>query len=574
MYFLRICIFMLWAMALNADAETIEKRVYAHLVIHDPTTAVVEARQSLYHNPNNPKIWESYIRALAKNHDEKEMMNAWNSYAAQFPNAIENHELIEAMAWGVIEKGSRASSPLIRVIALAGAFLSHDAKGIELLCQHMSDNNSCVRGVSVELASEMRDAKLCDEVLRLFHQEKVPKVREAVIEAIGKMKIKSARSDLVAIVANPKSSAQEKSVAIQALVEMLETADKEDIRNLATSNRAGLRLMACHVVSYFDLESALDLIFPLLRDPYSEVRAAAISTFGSLGVKSYREYQVADLAAALLNDSDPDVAISAAKVLTIHEPKRGQEAFQQWLRHDQQDIRIFAAGSLSACGKYSLPLLKSAFKETKDPYVKMNLALGLIGQRECVEPACEALCSVLMDVEERLGWKEKGDCRMLVPSKMAIEALSLDSSTIVNQQVRLDILNIVAIMEYSKTQEALSRCLEHRQWGVAGNAAVLLLTEGDDAALDLVRKLLDSNRESVRVQAALILALWGREEQVINILQEAYVKADRELKEHILEGIGKIGAQSSIPFLISTLQESSQVLRIYGASALLQALYN
>jgi hypothetical protein len=82
------------------------------------------------------------------------------------------------------------------------------------------------------------------------------------------------------------------------------------------------------------------------------------------------------------------------------------------------------------------------------------------------------------------------------------------------------------------------------------------------------------NSHHVKVQAALILALWGREESAIATLQQAYGGSDRELKEKIIEGVGRVGAKSSIPFLVEKLQEPSPTLRLLAAAALLQCLYH
>ncbi|HRD55298.1 MAG TPA: HEAT repeat domain-containing protein, partial [Parachlamydiaceae bacterium] len=58
------------------------------------------------------------------------------------------------------------------------------------------------------------------------------------------------------------------------------------------------------------------------------------------------------------------------------------------------------------------------------------------------------------------------------------------------------------------------------------------------------------------------------------VLQDFYAQADREMKERILEGIGRIGSSASIPFLVECLKEPFQSLRVIAASSLLQVLYH
>ena len=129
-------------------------------------------------------------------------------------------------------------------------------------------------------------------------------------------------------------------------------------------------------------------------------------------------------------------------------------------------------------------------------------------------------------------------------------------------------------MQHPDAQQAIKQFLQENTWGITGFASSLLLTEGDDAALDLVQELLNETNDQIRVQAAIVLALWGRHEDAIQVLEDAYSSADRELKEKILESVGSIGEMRSIPFLMSAMEEPYQTLRLIAASSILQCLYH
>jgi HEAT repeat protein len=144
----------------------------------------------------------------------------------------------------------------------------------------------------------------------------------------------------------------------------------------------------------------------------------------------------------------------------------------------------------------------------------------------------------------------------------------------VNQLTRLEVLEVLAMLHYPQAQEAIKAFLKERRWGVTGMASALLLTEGDETAVDLVKGLLNDPDKEVRLQAALILAVWGREEDVVKQLQDAYVSVDRDLKGQILEGIGRVGSASSLPFLAERLQDPFPTLRIIAAAATLECLYH
>lgn len=557
----------------SPSEESVVNRIRAHLLIKDPESACAEARIALQTYPKSNILWQAYIKALAKANHENEMMAAWNTYCAIDQSAYQNREIMEAMAWSVISTGSLSNSPIIRLHALLGAFFGQDNKGVDILYNYMKDGNSIVRNAAVQLSSQLRDAKLSDAILRLFREEKVVTVRLQVIKAIGKMRLLTAKQELTSIIADDKSSAEEKAAAIQSLIVMLDSANREEVWRLATSNRRGLRLMACKVVAHFLQEDCLDCIFPLIHDHCGEIRAAALQVLGILRTKNYQGHSIASLAQQMLDDPDPSVAISAAWVLTLNDSEQGQKAFRPWLLHKTPHLRIQASAALSSCGKYAFPLAQDILNETSDPYVKLNLAMALIGQRVAVEEACEILCGELLHNKDRWTWEEFGIFQALAPSHLKHEE-DVTNPEGANQLVRLDILNIIAMMKYAKAQETITNFLQHKTWGIAGMTTVLLLKEGDEAALELVQNLLTEPQHQVRVQAALILALWGREESAIATLQEAYATANREMKERILEGVGRVGAQSSIPFLIEKLREPSQTLRIIAASSLLQCLYH
>lgn len=552
----------------------IVKRIQSHLLIQDPTSACKEANDALKIYPQNEHLLEAYIKSLAKTGNEKDMMLVWERYASSCPTAYKNRELLEDMAWAVITQGSTSSLPLIRIMGLLGAFFAQDAKGVDVLHRSLHDTSSLVRAVGVELSGNLNDAKLCDEVLRLLREESVWKVRLQVIKAIGKMKISIAKPELIAIVADDRNMAEEKVAAIQALVHLLDTAERAEVVKLATSDRAGLRMLACQLVEHFELNRDLDCIVPLLKDHSCDVRASALKVLGKLRIRNYQGTPVIRVVEAMLNDPDTTTAITAAWVLTLNDLQQGQKAFTKWLKHDNRDVRIQAAAALGACGKYAFPLLLTVFRESSDPYVRMNLALSLIGQQKSTEDACTALYEGLINVEDRWMWKDYDFCRALSPSNLKYIDAGDDHPEAASQLVHLDILNIIAIMKCPKAQEAVAQFLQQKTWGITGMASALLLTEGDEEALDLVTNMLNHPEHKVRVQSALILALWGRDEKVIAILQGAYRDGDRDLKEKILEGIGHVGAQSSIPFLLDKLKEHHQSLRIIAASALLQCLYH
>ncbi len=563
----------LWTCFLQAilEDERLARRVQAHMTIKDYALAIEEAEQALILYPHSASLHENYIRALAKSGDERKLIQAWDIYIQHFPEKVLNRDLIEEMAWGILHKASHSSSIIMREMALLAAFFSQDAKGVSILNQGIHDSNYAVRAVAVKLASQFRDHKLLLEMKRLFKEEKVWIVRQQILKAIGSMKIHSLKPDLEALIASDESLAAEKALAIDSLLELLETINRSEIQRLSSSNRAGLRQLACQAIAYFQSLRDLDQLLLLAEDPHPDVRREAFQAIGQLRPNEQVE-KVFSLARKGTQDLNYQVALSAAWLLTLYAPKEGQQVFLRLLNDGRREVRALAAAALTATGYYGIELTIHQYRMHPDPYVRLNLALGLVGQRQVIEESSAYLKQMLISEKEKWSTLEVGLFRAILnkPSKNTDDGLT--TPEIDNQLLRLELLNLLGILQTPGTQQAIREYLIERSWEISATAAALLLTEGDEAAIDLVQKLLDDPISRVRLQAALILSLWSREENAIQVLEEGYSNSDWELKAKILEGLGRIGSTRSVPFLIKVLKEPSQTLRLIAAMALIQCL--
>ncbi|HEY4832509.1 MAG TPA: HEAT repeat domain-containing protein, partial [Waddliaceae bacterium] len=436
------------------------------------------------------------------------------------------------------------------------------------------DSNNFIRTLALRLASKLHDASLKNEVHNLFRKEKIWGVRLEAIRAVGKMKIKELIDDLIQIIVDPYNSAEEKAAATEALLYLFEKPTKEELVKLSKSSRAALRQLACEIITHYGGPEDAAMIVPLLKDSCADIRAVALQTLGILKVTNVSGRSVIEAACHLQKDPDPAVAIRAAWYLTIHQVHTTDNPFNRWLTHSKQEIRLLAGAALAATGKYGIEWLQHAFYQAQDPYLKMNLALGMINQRKGVEEACLSIYQTFISNKEKWMWEEKGIFRVLARSNVKHSELIPNNPEVVNQLTRLDILNLLSIMDTPHVQEAILSFLQEKSWGVSGIASALLLTEGDELALRHVEELLNHSNHKIRTQASLILALWGKGEAAVQVLQEAYSQADHELRQQILESLGSVGSQYSVPFLTDRLNDFHQTTRIIAASALLQCLYH
>lgn len=553
------------------------KRVYGHLLIRDKISAVLEAKKALELFPESKSLQVSYIRALCENGDEIEAWHQWEKSARLFQDSMPDRYLLEILAWAVLNKGDASSQLSIRLTSLLGAAFTHDAKAVPLLVEQLRSSNAMLRSIAVKLSASYGDAPLRHEIARLLKEEKVWYVRLDIIQAIGQLRIDELRPELKEIIGNPKTLAEEKAAAIISLVSMYDTIDRQELVRLTRNNRAGLRQLACEVVCHLNQEEHLDLIAPLLRDSSPDVRLSALNTFGLMRVKQVGNVSAIELIKGNLDDSSPAVAITAAWCALLADPRVGEKKIEEWLEHENIDYVRQAAAALSVSGRYGQKLALKKIKTLEDPYVRVNLALGLIGLRVQVKQCCQILYDTFF-AEDRVLWMWDSSFnplfRSLAPSRVSHIEQIPHYPVVVDQMTRLEILSVLSIVRYPKAQDAVKGFLQNQTWGVTGAAAATLLQEGDDDDLTAVRGLLNDEDQKIRVQAALILAMVGGDPAAIKVLQEAYPHVDREMKVHILEALAHVGDAQSIPFLMEILKEPFQILRVVAASALIQCLYH
>lgn len=565
--------FFLCPMLLFCNEEHLVRRVYAHLTIKDERAALKEAEEALVKNPSSKILQAAHIKVLAILGHEEDMLLAWKSYCTAFPEA-DQHELIEAMAWGIIQNGAKSSSPIIRIFSTLAAFYANDARSIGVICRSLSDNNRVVRQVAVDVAADMRDAKLCDKILDLIQNEPDWSVRVSAIRTAGNMKLFEAEPYLLSRLSDGATSLEEKAAATEALVALLDDVNRNEIERLFKSNRAELRALSAGLVSHLNKSQELDLMLNLLKDSQADVRKSALFAIGNLRVKEIEGRTVSESVRALLQDKNPEVAIAASWVMTLNEPDCAEKVFTPWLEHEKRRVRILAASALAATGKWGFPFTLKAFKQAEDPYVKMNLAMSLIAERVEPELGLDALYDGLTNLNERWMKKDFGQFSALAPSDVKYKEEVPHYPEVVNQLTRLEILNMLAIMRHPHADAAIQNFLKERSWGITGFSSALLLTEGDESALKIIRNLLHESAPKIKIQAALILSSWGNDSEALETLKESYTGASRELKEQILEALGNIGEGETLPFLTEKLGESFQSLRLIAASSILKCLYN
>lgn len=549
-------------------AHSIERdllHVQAHLVINDPCSAKKLAEHALKEYPEEPVFYEWLIKSLARLADDSEMMRVWELYHDSFPEKAQSQELLEEMCWSILAKGKKEGALNAQILSLVGAALTQDMRAVPFLLEGMRNKSAHLRALSVELASFYGDQVLKEEIVRLYHEEAALGVRLEVIEALGKLKIEALADELLLRLEDPKTARTEKLCLIETLVEMQEGLKLETVDALSKARLGLYRELACEVVTACSLDPAV--LLALMEDSRSEVCAAAIRGWGRLRLPVNEIVKRQALQAL-----DPLVGITAAWTWLIDEPTEAAACMEAWLNSPSSTVRSLAAGAVKAAGPYGIPLAKKIIASSQDPYVQLNLAVALGQQREESSLVCHVLEEVLVNCKDQWMLTKKGGFSVIEKSTCSHDALIANYPEVINQTVRLDLLNLLAILQSPKALDLIKAHLKERKWVVNALAAQTLLGEGDETALDLVRELLDDKDPELRLEAALVLAGWGKDLSAAETLLKLYPNSDKQMKLKILDSIGRIGNKEMVPFLISCLHEPSLILKMAAASILIQVL--
>ena len=560
-----------------AKEPSLEKKIEQYLLLSDDSSALFLVEKAIQKKGESPYLYKKRVEILALTGKEKKMLNNASSLFSTYPEEAKDEALLEKIAWGVLEKGEKSDSRLIRMYALIGSFYSQDAKGVSLLLRSLRDSNIFVRGVAAELVSYFRDDCLREELKNMFYKEREKSVRLAIIRSFGELKEFSMQNALLELLQSESAFQEEKQEAIQALVKIIKNIEDTELIFLRESNRVEMRALACQVLVESDSNylNAYEHLSFLLKDFQADVRMQAWYTCGRLSFKKEQEESLVKLAKEALKDKDYRVSILAAKFLVAHGyKKRGLEALEGWLYHRKKKKRVFAAVALSHSGEQAVEALTRGIKESKDLYVRVNLALGLMGQRRELLVVIDEIEMFLSNHSKLLMFKNFGPFLGVALSEHEPHPHIPRYREAADQLVRLDLLNRLVILESPNAQKNIIDFLKGNNWEVTGMASIILLQEGNFKGISAVEELLKKEDKKTLVQAGIILALLRKDKDARAILEKSYLDVNRELKEKILESLGQMAFRESIPFLVEQLQSPFQQLRIMSASALLCCLRN
>ncbi len=555
-----------------------KEHIHYHLLIRNYTEAAKLSSEAIEELPDSAALRHLYIESLAHLGSEKKLLRAWQDYARDFPENKYEDSLLELVAKGVLKKAevSEPYSSKYYRYAVANSFT--DASSVESLKEAMQDSNFAVRDMALNAALSHGDEVLCNEIRELLERENVPAIKLKAMEVLMRIKGEEAYPLADMMIKDPKISSQERLRLVLMRLDRQKSIPREELEKLANSLNMIERLVAGYAFGYFQRAQDIDILKQLIQDPISDVRLQAITSLGLLRATEIDGQSVQELMQPIMEGENGELALLASWVSMLAGDAQAKQKFRDFLFHTNAKLRLEATSLICYSLPHTIDLAKEFFQTHNDPYVRLNLAVQLLVQRQQIQEASDLVFTFLSKPEScRFKTCMPYPMEMIWPMSLIDEQEKMMSnvpSMVQSEIVHFCLLNLLAILEDPRASPLISRFLETHHSSIALASMPQFLRAGSGPMLDLICSFFDHPDLSKRIQAAALVALLKKEEKALKILYDAYPQVDRPLKEMIITIVGQIGAKDSIPFLTEALYEPSQSLRIIAAASLMQCLRN
>jgi len=153
----------------------------------------------------------------------------------------------------------------------------------------------------------------------------------------------------------------------------------ESVKTLLDSDNFGDRIKGINQLRQLEVKTAFEMVLPVISDPNTRVRYAAVSQLDTLGVENKQE-SLEILRDRLFNDPEPDVKAAAADAIG---GLKLTEAFEDLERvYHQTDEWLIQVSIVAALGEFGDPrgfeLLKAALASENS--LLQTVAIGSMGE--------------------------------------------------------------------------------------------------------------------------------------------------------------------------------------------------
>lgn len=524
--------------------------------------------------PDSKNVLSLYIRALANEGLLKEALSHLPVIASD-QDVRQYFSVLESLGWNFLTHEEGISS-VSNIASLLGAYRTRDARCVHLLLKKLNSTNAYDRHLAVKLCMAYSDLPLQRKIQEMLDTEKNYFVKLMLIEAVGKMKIKSCEGKLREMISSNSKTFEERCVAIASLINLSDKPQAKEIEALKFSHKTSMRELCVRLITHFEMTEHLSVLIECLNDRHPTVRAKALLGLILLdedrSVTKGVKRKILDL---VQNDTVEVSEIAKVALLSVDQEK-GLEAFSGSLLGNNQKKARFASRVIGYTGSASNGLIQNVFRQSTDPIVKANLCLAMVGKELDDFSAAKYLSEFLKEYSEKIMMRSEYGPFFIGIDESIVRHIPYipNYPNLVDSMTRLQLLAKLSILGVDGVQESMRAFLKNRMWGVSSSAAIMMLEDSKLEDIELLKDLLKDKDPIVRLQAALVLAFYGNDKTVSSVLEKAYAHVEWEKRIMILEAIGVIGHRGSIPFIIEKMKKESFILQKMAAASLLQCLYH
>ncbi|NGX31892.1 MAG: hypothetical protein K940chlam8_01278 [Chlamydiae bacterium] len=556
--------------------ESVLNQIKAFLILEDPASAITLAKKTLKEHPHLESIHRALIKAYSGQADIEGLLQSFHEFQILHPKSALDESILRDVCWGILNRAKQSDFAQHRKMAIIGSVLSREHLGVLLIEQKMQDLNPDVRAFACVQAIQLRDYRLQKKMLQLLQKEKDLHVKIACIYALGQMQSKDAIESLKKIAFHKDAFPEEKMQAHLSLLHLLHEEDPKNIHRYLNADNPYEKAFACDLIVAKNMSNKLLRLLFLLEDPNRDVRKHALLALGILFDENWTKKVIFEHVEKRLDDLDPEIQMLASWIYLRKDPQRAWEIFEKYLSHDKKEYPLLASVLLSNGGMAVKEYLVQAFENAQDPFVKINLAMGLLNVREKTDHALDYLQKQALEEDTMMmqtsflfqNFQGVAPLEKLKVLAFGAELKWVDSMT------RLQLINAILCFDPKRAHDCLLPFLKKAEWGILLLSSQLFTSFFPNESSRHLEPFLEHEDLKIRTQAALILSYYTGSKKAQKVLIESYLSKEttRQLKLNILEGLMAIRSKSFLTFFVELLDEKDLTCAFAAASCILYML--
>ena len=490
--------------------------------------------------------------------------------------ALFQSDLGEKVASAYIQEAVINPIVSLRLEGILAALHGNNSKSVLVLEKALYDPHPGIRAFARKAALHFFDRSIQKKCIELAKTKR----GEEKIEAFGCLASQDKDQALQlanAIFDNPETPLFEKTAIGQLLSSSL-LFTKRPLLPTLESHMLSEDILLWSAVSNPSCLTEDTLTKALVSSSFLSQRAA-LSCLGLWGCPNTPPFIHA--VEALLHSSNLPLRLKAAWVAYLHVPQLHEEACSilKMLSQGGEEEAELVSKVLSSSGSKTVELAQILFKDPDvHPLCRVNACVQLMRHRSYLEQAPFELLQVLKNVNRPLQCDEQQGDMTIIFAKEGDAEIEQQWISQQDSSVRCYLLGLVINTSDNLAVESLAykfaeNLLKKKSWGPLFESGSQLFLQVGPKSLAFVRKLAQSFHEEVRIQAAGLLASLHSEQEALELIKNELPLCTFEGKMTIVALMPFFSFHDALPILISSMQDTSSLLRVRAAGMYLYLKY-